>query len=381
MKMVNGASSKHLLITFVAAFLLSVAVVQADNGAAHRIDQNFPISLGTSGGNINDRSKAFCSGGTLGALVQDASGAQYILSNNHVLARTNAAKLGEDIIQPGLIDQSPVCAQDSSDAVADLSRFVPIQFKGKGATQANTVDAAIAAVRSGAVDPKGSILDIGMISDTTLQPGLGLAVKKSGRTTGLTTGSISATDVTVDVSYGSGKTARFVNQILVTPGTFIDSGDSGSLMVEDLDPTPHAVGLLFAGSSSVAIANPIDDVLSAFGVTMVGASTTTLTRKILDWAKNFFRVSESHAASAQLPSSVNPAALDAVRKVKIRHEAQLLSVPGVVGVGIGQSDKLPGEAAIEIYVKESTSAMRSQLPSSLDGIEVKIVETGEIHAY
>jgi len=214
-----------------------------------------------------------------------------------------------------------------------------------------------------------------------LQPGLGLAVKKSGRTTGLTTGSISATDVTVDVSYGSGKTARFVNQILVTPGTFIDSGDSGSLMVEDLDPTPHAVGLLFAGSSSVAIANPIDDVLSAFGVTMVGASTTTLTRKILDWAKNLFRVSESHAASAQLPSSINPAALDAVRKVKIRHEAQLMSIPGVVGVGIGQSEKLPGEAAIEIYVKESASAMRSQLPSSLDGVEVKIVETGEIHAY
>jgi hypothetical protein len=381
MKMVNRTSSKHLLITFVAALLLPVPVVQADNGPAHRIDQNFPISLGTSGGNINDRTKAFCYGGTLGALVQDANGAQYILSNNHVLARTNAAKLGEDIIQPGLIDQSPVCAQDSSDAVADLSRFVPIQFKGKGTTQPNTVDAAIAAVRSGAVDPKGSILDIGMISDTTLQPGIGLAVKKSGRTTGLTTGSISAMDVTVDVSYGSGKTARFVNQILVTPGTFIDSGDSGSLMVEDLDPTPHAVGLLFAGSSTVAIANPIDDVLSAFGVTMVGASTTTLTRKILDWAKNLFRVSESHAASAQLPSSVNPAALDAVRKVKIRHEAQLMSVPGVVGVGIGQSEKLPGQAAIEIYVKEPASAMRSQLPSSLDGIEVKIVETGEIHAY
>jgi len=381
MKMVNRTSSKHLLITFVAALLLPVPVVQADNGPAHRIDQNFPISLGTSGGNINDRTKAFCYGGTLGALVQDANGAQYILSNNHVLARTNAAKLGEDIIQPGLIDQSPVCAQDSSDAVADLSRFVPIQFKGKGTTQPNTVDAAIAAVRSGAVDPKGSILDIGMISDTTLQPGIGLAVKKSGRTTGLTTGSISAMDVTVDVSYGSGKTARFVNQILVTPGTFIDSGDSGSLMVEDLDPTPHAVGLLFAGSSTVAIANPIDDVLSAFGVTMVGASTTTLTRKILDWAKNLFRVNESHAASAQLPSSVNPAALDAVRKVKIRHEAQLMSVPGVVGVGIGQSEKLPGQAAIEIYVKEPPSAMRSQLPSSLDGIEVKIVETGEIHAY
>ena len=374
-------TSKQVLLTFVSAILIPVTLVRADNGPAHRIDQNFPTSLGTSGGNINDRSKAFCYGGTLGALVEDANKAQYILSNNHVLARTNAAKLGEDIIQPGLIDQSPVCAQDSSDAVADLSRFVPIQFKGKGATSPNTVDAAIAAVRSGKVDPKGSILDIGVISDTILQPVIGLAVKKSGRTTGLTTGTISALDVTVDVSYGSGKLARFVDQILVTPGTFIDSGDSGSLMVEDLDPMPRAVGLLFAGSSSVAIANPIDDVLSAFGVTMVGASTTSLTGKLLNWAKNLFSVSESHAASAQLPSSVNPAALDAVRKVKVRHEAKLLSVPGVVGVGIGQSEKLPGQAAIEVYVKEPASPMRSQLPSSLDGIEVKILETGEIHAY
>lgn len=296
-------TSKQVLLTFVSAILIPVTLVRADNGPAHRIAQNFPTSLGTSGGNINDRSKAFCYGGTLGALVEDANKAQYILSNNHVLARTNAAKLGEDIIQPGLIDQSPVCAQDSSDAVADLSRFVPIQFKGKGATPPNTVDAAIAAVRSGKVDPKGSILDIGVISDTILQPVIGLAVKKSGRTTGLTTGTISALDVTVDVSYGSGKLARFVDQILVTPGTFIDSGDSGSLMVEDLDPMPRAVGLLFAGSSSVAIANPIDDVLSAFGVTMVGASTTSLTGKLLNWAKNLFSVSESHAASAQLPSS------------------------------------------------------------------------------
>jgi hypothetical protein len=377
-------ASKYLVVTMTAMLFAPIALVRADDGTAHRIDQKFPISLGASGGNISDRTKAFCYGGTLGALVQDAAKTQYILSNNHVLARTNAAKLGEDIIQPGLIDQSPVCAQDSSDAVADLSAFIPIQFKGKGATSPNTVDAAIAAVRSGAVDPTGSILDIGTISDATLQPSLGLPVKKSGRTTGLTTGSISAVDVTVDVSYGSGKTARFVNQIIVMPGSFIDSGDSGSLMVEDIDPMPRAVGLLFAGSSSVAIANRIDDVLNAKefgGLTMVGSSNTGLTRKIINWAKNLFQINESYAASAQLPSSVNPAALDAVRKVKIRHEAQLLSVPGVVGVGIGQSQKLPGEAAIEVYIKEPASAMHSQLPSSLEGVEVKIVETGEIQAY
>ena len=47
-------------------------------------------------------------------------------------------------------------------------------------------------------------------------------------------------------------------------------GDSGSLMVEDVDSNPRAVGLLFASSSAVAVANPIDDVLKFFNAKMVG---------------------------------------------------------------------------------------------------------------
>jgi hypothetical protein len=368
---------------FIAITILALTgPIWADDGPAHRIDQVFPVKLGTSGGNINDRSKAFCYGGTLGALVQDVDGTQYILSNNHVLARTNLAAIGEDIIQPGLIDQNPTCNQDSQDAVADLSAFIPILFKAKKTTPTNNVDAAIAEVRSGAVISTGEILDIGTISNTTLDPALGLAVKKSGRTTGLTKGTISAVSVTVDISYGSGKTGRFANQILITPGSFLAGGDSGSLMVEDVDTTPHAVGLLFAGSSSVAIANPIETVLNAFGITMVGtAPLTSLTDKIRTLAKNLFRISESHAASAQLPPHVNPAAVDAVRRVKERHEARLLSTTGVVGVGVGRSEKVIGQAAIEIYVKQATSSLRQAIPDSLEGVEVKIVETGEIHAY
>ena len=368
---------------FIAITILALTgPTWADNGPAHRIDQAFPVKLGTSGGNINDRSKAFCYGGTLGALVQEVDGTQYILSNNHVLARTNLAAIGEDIIQPGLIDQNPTCNQDSQDAVADLSAFIPILFKAKKTTPTNNVDAAIAEVRSGAVISTGEILDIGTISNTTLDPALGLAVKKSGRTTGLTKGTISAVSVTVDISYGSGKTGRFANQILITPGSFLAGGDSGSLMVEDVDTTPHAVGLLFAGSSSVAIANPIETVLNAFGVTMVGTvPLTSLTDKIRTLAKNLFRISESHAASAQLPPHVNPAAVDAVRRVKERHEARLLSTTGVVGVGVGRSEKVIGQAAIEIYVKQATSSLRQAIPDSLEGVEVKIVETGEIHAY
>jgi len=364
------------------AILVLTAPTWADDGPAHRIDQVFPVKLGTSGGNINDRSKAFCYGGTLGALVQDGEGVQYILSNNHVLARTNLAAIGEDIIQPGLIDQDPVCTQDSGDGVADLSAFITIHFKAKKVMPTNNVDAAIAEVRPGAVISTGEIIDIGTISNATLDPALGLAVKKSGRTSGLTKGTISAVNVTVDISYGSGKTARFINQILITPGSFLAAGDSGSLMVDDVETTPGAVGLLFAGSSSVAIANPIGAVLSSFGVTMVGSGpTASLVDKIRTWAKNLLQIRESHAAAAQLPPQVNPAAVDAARRVKERHEARLLANPGVVGVGVGRSEKVIGQAAIEIYVKQATSSLRQVLPDSLEGVEVKIVETGEIHAY
>jgi len=97
-------------------------------------------------------------------------------------------------------------------------------------------------------------------------------VKKYGRTTGETNGRVYATNVTVDVQYDSG-VARFVNQIVVTPGNFSAGGDSGSLIVVNNKRSPDhlsAVGLLFAGSSQYTIANPIDLVLDAFDVTIDG---------------------------------------------------------------------------------------------------------------
>jgi hypothetical protein len=77
-------ASKKLALIALALFVIPVAPVLGNNEPAHRTDQPFPISLGTSRGNINDRSKAFCYGGTLGALVEDGHGVQYILSNNHI---------------------------------------------------------------------------------------------------------------------------------------------------------------------------------------------------------------------------------------------------------------------------------------------------------
>lgn len=264
---------------FLAALCIALAPAGADSGPQHQTSQTRPIALGTSGGNIEDRSLLYCCSGTLGALVQDGAGVLHILSNNHVLARANNGIIGEDVSQPGMIDQN--CNQNG--IVADLSGFLPIQFKQGRIRPENYVDAAVAEIRDGQVQTDGTILDIGVPSANTVAAAVGQTVQKSGRTTGHTTGTVSEIDVRVDVGYSdecggaANKVARFVNQVRITPGSFSAGGDSGSLVLESgsSDPAngrPRPVGLLFAGSSSSTIANPIDAVLSGLGVSIVGAT-------------------------------------------------------------------------------------------------------------
>ena len=130
------------------------------------------------------------------------------------------------------------------------------------------------------VQADGAILEIGTISSETVAARLKQAVKKSGRTTGLTSSTVSGLNATVSVTYDdecAGSTAftkTFRRQIIIKNlgSKFLAGGDSGSLMVENVKSNPRAVGLLFAGSSTLAVANPIDEVLNFFGAgaTMVG---------------------------------------------------------------------------------------------------------------
>jgi hypothetical protein len=107
------------------------------------------------------------------------------------------------------------------------------------------------------------------------------AVKKSGRTTGLTHSKISGLNATINIVYdiecagGTAFTKTFTGQIVIanTSSSFLNSGDSGSLMVEDVATNPRAVGLLYAGSSTTAIANPINDVLTFIGGELGGTAT------------------------------------------------------------------------------------------------------------
>src|SRR4051812_8075869 len=176
-----------MVFALVATLLLFSSLLTsglADGGANHRVrNQHF----GVSGGNVNDITTRFCCSGTLGSLVT-SGGTQYILSNNHVLARADQAAAGEDVSQPGLIDNN--CAVAT--LVADFTTAVPL---------GQNVDAAIAQLRSGTMDATGYIEDIGAPASATVAPSVGLSVVKSGRTTGFTTGTISSINTSVSVRY------------------------------------------------------------------------------------------------------------------------------------------------------------------------------------
>ena len=227
--------------------------------------------------------------GTFGAVVSDGqTGEPLILSNNHVIANSNEAQVGDPILQPAPSDGG----RFPEDHLANLNRFVDIEFtieppdcgwaQGLAAVanaaaklvgsshrlQAyqsnpdarNRVDAALA----NPIDPldiRPEVLEIGEIQGVTTAE-LGRSVRKSGRTTGFTLGEIVVIGATISVNYGPSRRARFVDQIITTPMSA--PGDSGSLLVAG--DAPEAVGLLFAGSDQATIHNPISAVLEELDV-------------------------------------------------------------------------------------------------------------------
>jgi hypothetical protein len=223
-----------------------------------------PVPIGVSAGNLNDLVylRTVCTTGTLGARLKGANNQYYALSNNHVFAVENQAQLGDPIIQPGQADNG--CRSTAADQIGTLANYVPLNFSR---TATNVVDAAAAAVTTQTVGNSTPVNGYGSPSSSILVATLNMAVEKYGRTTVLTHGSVSGLDASVRIRYGKGNTATFVHQIIITGnngGAFSDSGDSGSLIVTD-NSTHNPVGLLFAGSTSTTIANPIGDVLTQLG--------------------------------------------------------------------------------------------------------------------
>ncbi len=125
--------------------------------------------------------------------------------------------------------------------------------------EANLVDAAIAQPLRDS-DLSDEIMEIGKIEGTKSAI-LGMQIKKSGRTTGLTTGEVTQVDVTANIDYGSGRTATFSDQIMAGP--ISEGGDSGSAVLSEGN---YLVGLLFAGSDQVTLCNRIENVFELLDI-------------------------------------------------------------------------------------------------------------------
>ncbi len=231
--------------------------------------------------------------GTIGAVVKDEkTGDMLILSNNHVLAnatngRDKKSLIGDDILQPGSYDGGT-----PTDVIAHLERFIPIEKDTeksscliaraveelanwllkfvrpnynvtftKTVPAYNLIDAALAKpVKPEYISP--DIMGFGSIKGQA-KPDLGMKLLKSGRTTGITSSSVTALDVVLKVLLGPDEEATFYEQIMAGP--MARPGDSGSLVV---DEDMNAVGLLFAGSDEATIINPITSVLKLLKVTL-----------------------------------------------------------------------------------------------------------------
>jgi hypothetical protein len=385
---ITAISQANSAYTGTATVNLTTQQQQAQTGA---------IILGTSGGNINDVSSTACCSGTLGSLVV-RSGTYYILSNNHVMALSDSGNAstgnaGDPITQPGLIEEVN-CSSASTRTVANLSAFFNLQT---GPTP--KIDAAIAQIASGTVDTSGNILLLGStLTNGVPNPGapaagagltpvqaLGAphngAVAKSGRTTGLTCSTIIGTNVASTVSYyahcGDANPAfnvSYTDLVSVSGGDFSDSGDSGSLIVTQ--DSAEAVALLFGGSDTDTVGNPITDVLPYFvgagnaTPVFVGNSTTNPTHSVIGCTLPALKAINVLPQAQAASESIQQASM-----ARDLHAPLLLTIPAIKAISVGESYDQPGKAAILLFVGSGESI--ASIPRTLDGVRTRLIEGNE----
>ncbi len=214
-----------------------------------------PAEGGDSLGHVNGDT------GTFGCLVQNSSNEQFLLSCNHVIANLNAGIKGSDAIwQPG--------KKDGGSAKSRIGVLHDFAYITLGGATGNRIDAALCKPDT-ASDASANVRRIGALVGTAIGT-LGMKVRKSGAKTRVTNGKVRLRNLSVLVDYPSGSQALFDGQlgiISTSSGNFSQQGDSGSVVVDDSNAV---VGLVISSVSGVdlTIANPIQDVLTHFGVTI-----------------------------------------------------------------------------------------------------------------
>ena len=405
-----GAVASNPATNSFAKLLLNGAGLNTsplDNQAA----QTSAVQMGTSGGNNNDvdfdsnGNPADCASGTLGALVKDQASNLYILSNNHVLADSDQGKVGDVIIQPGLVDTG--CTQFAAGVsgiiqVGQLTYWVPLLYPPTVPNPpAVNVDAALAGTTSSSVDASGSILALGAGGGGSNQIAAGapaggtgevltaanlntIHVAKSGRTTGLTCSTVDTINTTIQVSYFLDAaetqpytTKTYTNQIGMPGNYFSDAGDSGSLVVDTANAQP--VGLFFAGATATAtqpgesFAQPIGDVLTELG--QYGGAPSGTTFSIVGGSPHTVNCLNYDANTATASSAVSAAAMRAAQTAATQQGAAIVDASkGIFGVAAGKSLDQPGQAAVLVYVDQSRVGSVA-VPQTIAGLPTRVIPT------
>lgn len=345
--------------------------------------QTLPLKLGVTGGNQQDVSPNACCVGTLGSLW-NFNGAQYILSNSHVLARSGQGIAGEAINQPG---SSACFASPTLVANLDFQSALQPTPTSNGIAESN-VDAALAQVVPGAVDASGNILDLGVPGPTSIAaappsttleaPVLGLAVAKTGRTTGLTCSNISGINATLSVDFDSfcgGPvlfTSKFVGQVVISGSSFSGPGDSGSLIVTTANARP--VAMLFAGDGTNTIAHPITDVINNFS----SHARPPIVLSVVGGADHIVSCQPMASNSGATQVGILNAKVQALsaeerrrgESVKEAHALLLMRDPAITAVAVGASEDAPDQAALEVRV---SGALRAPVPAVIDGLRTRVI--------
>lgn len=321
-----------------------------------------PVPMGVSVSNTPDGIT-----GTAGLLVHSRSdpNSHFILSNNHVLGSVapthcpNTAIPGQTwTLQPGVDDIGRDPGHDYFWRVGTVAGFLRLN---RGSF--NFIDAAIALTDLS--QATGYIFGIGFPNPVVGSAEPGERVVKSGETTGVTVGTVTAINVKVPtVRYPGCGIYKFANQILIQgdDGRFDAEGDSGSVILDLATLTP--VGLLFAGRGTLAVANPIStvyDELNVFPDAPPGSGSRSHSRETLSMEK-------------PLEPDRDPR-LFRLEELQARHDDELLGIPGVQAVGIGLAEN-GRDLAFHVYVIRMDPAQNLVIPREIEGVPVRILETG-----
>ena len=377
----------------------AVVTIQPNN----QLGQSTPVALGTSGGSVTNENNVECESGTLGSLVT-RNGTQFVLSNNHVLADSDAGSIGDAISQPGLIDApSPCVAGSGTTTVAHLSQFITLEQPSGCTTKcAPPADAAIAQVVPNTVSNSGDILDLSETGDintccgpeapaSTILPVSSIvpnstAVAKSGRTTGLTCSTVEAVNLTASIQYTKGIggpkfTATYTNQIEVNGGSFSAAGDSGSLIVSQAGAQP--VALLFGGNSSSTVGNPVATVLanlpdsSNITPTFVGPASRGPVAGCTSSGTDAFAAARQQAANQSAVPAPSASEMSHAEAVKNKYAANLMSDSAILAVGVARSLDRPRHAAVVLFVRKGEPLVRP-VQLDLEGVLTRVVEVNSV---